>query len=172
MMDEKGRLFGKINLVDLLIIVVVIIVAAVVGVKFLGGGKSAINPSKTHITYTVLVENVQPAVYENIQAVLEEGPSTLMASGELLDGQVTAVTAVPHEESVTVSTTANAVVLPVGRGLLDLTFTIEANVVNPITTELGTQEVRIGKTHIVKTDTFELVNGTIMSCVWGEQSQG
>ena len=88
------------------------------------------------------------------------------------DGQVTAVTAVPHEESVTVSTTANAVVLPVGRGLLDLTFTIEANVVNPITTELGTQEVRIGKTHIVKTDTFELVNGTIMSCVWGEQSQG
>ena len=172
MMDEKGRLFGKINLVDLLIIVVVIIVAAVVGVKFLGGGESAINHSKTHITYTVLVENVQPAVYENIQAVLEEGPSTLMASGELLDGQVTAVTAVPHEESVTVSTTANAVVLPVGRGLLDLTFTIEANVVNPITTELGTQEVRIGKTHIVKTDTFELVNGTIMSCVWGEQSQG
>lgn len=172
MMDEKGRLFGKINLVDLLIIVVVIIVAAVVGVKFLGGGESAINPSKTHITYTVLVESVQPAVYENIQAVLEEGPSTLMASGELLDGQVTAVTAVPHEESVTVSTTANAVVLPVGRGLLDLTFTIEANVVNPITTELGTQEVRIGKTHIVKTDTFELVNGTIMSCVWGEQSQG
>ena len=78
----------------------------------------------------------------------------------------------PHEESVTVSTTANAVVLPVGRGLLDLTFTIEANVVNPITTELGTQEVRIGKTHIVKTDTFELANGTIMSCVWGEQSQG
>ena len=50
MMDEKGCLFGKINLVDLLIIVVVIIVAAVVGVKFLGGGKSAINPSKTHIT--------------------------------------------------------------------------------------------------------------------------
>ena len=40
--------------------------------------------------------------------------------------------------------------------------------VNVITTEIGTQEVRIGKTHIVKTDKFELANGTILSCVWEE----
>ena len=125
-----------------------------------GGGSTG-----THVEYTVLVENVEPEVYENIQ---EHIPSTLMASGELLNGQVTGVTAVEHEQRARLSDTGNALVLPIGDGKLDLTFTIECNVVNVITTEIGTQEVRIGKTHIVKTDKFELANGTILSCVWEE----
>ena len=33
MIDEKGRLFGKINIVDLLVILVVLIGAAVLAVK-------------------------------------------------------------------------------------------------------------------------------------------
>ena len=87
MIDEKGRLFGKINIVDLIVILVIVIAAVVVGMKFLGGsGNSVINPAKTHVTYQVLVEGVQPEVYENIQ---EHIPGTLMASGEFLDGQVT-----------------------------------------------------------------------------------
>ena len=162
MMDEKGRLFGKINIVDLLVILVIIVAAVV---KFLGGNNNAINPKTYKVTYTVLVENVEPEVYENIQ---EHIPSTLMASGELLNGQVTGVTAVEHEQRARLSDTGNALVLPIGDGKLDLTFTIECNVVNVITTEIGTQEVRIGKTHIVKTDKFELANGTILSCVWEE----
>ncbi len=40
--------------------------------------------------------------------------------------------------------------------------------VNPITTEIGTQEVRVGKTHTVKTDKFELMNGVILDCEWGD----
>ncbi len=162
MIDEKGRLFGKINIVDLLVILVVVIAAVVLGMKFLGGS-NAINPKTTKVTYTVLVENVHPSVYENIQ---EHIPSQLMASGELLNGQVVGVTAAPHEESVTMNTAGNAVVVPIGSGLLDLTFTIECHVVNPVTTEIGTQEVRIGKKHIVKTDKFELDQGVILSCVW------
>lgn len=163
MMNGKGKLFGKLNIVDLLVILVVIVGIIFVGIKFLGPKTGLGGGGGTHITYTVLVENVQPAVYENIQSYL---PSTLMASGELLNGQVTAVTAKPHEESVTVSASGNAVVVPVARGLLDLTFTIEADVVNRITTELGTQEVRIGKVHIVKSQDFELANGVILSCEW------
>ena len=31
MIDEKGRLFGKINIVDLLVIIVVVILAVVLG---------------------------------------------------------------------------------------------------------------------------------------------
>lgn len=168
MIDEKGRLFGKINIVDLLVILVILVAAVVLCVKFLGP-RAAVGGSapKTHVTYTVLVESVQPDVYENIQKYI---PSTLMASGELLDGQVTSVTAVPHEESITVSTTGNTILVPVSRGLLDLTFTVECNVVNPITTEIGTQEVRVGKTHILKTDKFELANGVILDCVWGDEA--
>ena len=38
MLDEKGRLFGKINIIDLLVVLLVLVVAAVVAIKLLGGG--------------------------------------------------------------------------------------------------------------------------------------
>ena len=170
MIDEKGRLFGKINIVDLLVILVILIGAAVVAVKFLGpGSTAAINPAKTHVTYQVLVEGVQPEVYENVQKHI---PGTLMASGEFLDGQVTAVTATPHASEASVSASGEMLLVPVDSDLVDLVFTIECNVVNPVTTEIGPQEVRIGKTHIVKTDKFELTNGVIIDCVWGDGTEG
>ena len=170
MIDEKGRLFGKINIVDLLVILVILIGAAVVAVKFLGpGSTAAINPTKTHVTYQVLVEGVQPEVYENVQKHI---PGTLMASGEFLDGQVTAVTATPHASEASVSASGDMLLVPVDSDLLDLVFTIECNVVNPVTTEIGPQEVRVGKTHIVKTDKFELSNGVILDCVWGDGTEG
>ena len=33
-----------------------------------------------------------------------------------------------------------------------------------LSSELGTQEIRVGKSHIVKTATFELEGGIITSC--------
>ena len=59
---------------------------------------------------------------------------------------------------------AKRLTFPVENDGLDLTFTIQANVVNAVTNEVGTQEVRIGKTHIVKTVHFELTNGIITTC--------
>ena len=48
MIDEKGRLFGKLNIVDLLVILVVLVAVVVLGVKFLGkDGGGGINPGKT-----------------------------------------------------------------------------------------------------------------------------
>ena len=171
MIDEKGRLFGKINIVDLIVILVIVIAAVVVGMKFLGGGnvKRAINPNKTPVRYTVLVEGVEPEVYENIQKYI---PGQLMASGELLDGYVTGVTPVEGRvHTATVNTADGTLEIPVNEGKLDLIFTIECNVVNSITTEIGTQEVRVGKIHTVKTDKFELTNGIILACSWGEDAE-
>ena len=141
MIDEKGRLFGKINIVDLLVILVVIIAAVVLGMKFLKPGGSSVAGGSA--------------------------ASTLMASGELLDGQVTGVEATPHADNVTVNTSGDTVAFTADKGLLDLTFTVECNVANPITTEIGTQEVRVGKSHILKTDKFEL-NGVVLDCTWTE----
>lgn len=169
MIDEKGRLFGKLNIVDLLVLLVIVIAAAVLGYKFLSPNSSvAVNPKTTHVTYKVLVESVQPEVYENIQQYI---PSTLMASGEMLDGQVVAVEAAPHTTNATVSASGDTVMISTDKGLLDLTFTIECNVVNTITTEIGTQEVRLGKSHIVKTDKFEMSTGTIIDCQWGDETE-
>lgn len=38
--DEKGKLFGKINIIDLLVIIVILVALAVVGVKVFGGDKA------------------------------------------------------------------------------------------------------------------------------------
>ncbi len=49
-------------------------------------------------------------------------------------------------------------------GAYNVVFTIEGTVKDNLTSELGTQEIRVGKTHIVKTTTFELEGGCIISC--------
>ena len=167
MIDEKGRLFGKINIVDLLVILVVLIAAVVLGLKFLKpnvtGGELETEDGLVPVTYTVLVENVRPEVYESVQKYI---PGTMMASGELLDGQIVDVDAATHYNDFLVETDDGAELIEVDQGRLDLTFTIQCNVANPITTLIGSQEVRVGKTHIVKTDKFEMV-GTILTCEWG-----
>ena len=71
-----------------------------------------------------------------------------------------------------INITDGTLTIPVEDGTVDLLFTIECNVVNPITTEIGTQEVRVGKTHIVKTDKIEMPTGVILDCVWGEDAAG
>lgn len=36
MIDEKGRLFGKVNIVDLIIVIIIIAAAAFIGMKLFG----------------------------------------------------------------------------------------------------------------------------------------
>lgn len=173
--DEKGKLFGKLNIIDLLVILLLIAAVALVGWKVLRRD-GASNASRTILTYTVLVENVDPEVYEGIQQyVLGESGigDQLMADGSMVDAYVTSVTAAPHDDGLTMTdVNGNQLTFPVENGGLDLTFTIQANVVNAVTNEVGTQEVRIGKTHIVKTVHFELTNGTITTCTWEPWSEG
>ena len=164
MFDEKGRLFGKINIIDLLVIVLIVIVAVVLAVKFLGPGNGLSAGQGVTVTYTVEVDGVKPEVYENIQQYIPG--DKLMASGEILDGRILAVTAEPHTLNASITTQDGALIVPLDAGLLDLTFTIESKVSNTITSEVGTQEVRVGKTHIVKSVHVELPNGIITSCDW------
>ena len=160
MIDEKGRIFGKLNIIDLLVILLVLLVGVFLVFKLIGrdGGSAA---AAGQITYTVKVEGVEPECYEAIRDAL---PAQLMASGEMLDGQVVEIQAVEHEATASINTTTGALSLPVDEDLLDLTFTITAAVSNSVTQEVGTQEVRIGKSHIVKTATFEFERGVILTC--------
>ena len=168
LVDERGKLFGKLNLIDLLVILLLIVAVALIGWK-VTRKDGASNASRTILTYTVEVEGVDQEVYEGIKAYVpgESGiGDQLMANGEMVDAYVTNVTAAPHEGGLTMTdVNGTTMTCPVeGDDTLDLTFTIQANVVNSVTNEVGTQEVRIGKSHIVKTVHFELNNGTITTC--------
>lgn len=168
MIDKQGKLFGKVNIIDLIAVILIVAVVALLGTKLLGGNDAGLAGEGQPVVYTVKVEGVDKEVYDFIQAQLEQGPSQLTASGEMLDAYVTAVdgTLVEEDEAV-LQQFASAGITGVEyaeAGTYDLVFTVEGTVKDNLTSELGTQEIRVGKSHIVKTTTFELENGTILSC--------
>lgn len=167
--DEKGKLFGKLNLIDLLVILILVAAILFLAVRFTRGSDADPIGSSTRLTYTVQVTSVTSDVYNEVQRQLAAagGRDQLMANGELVDGYVTGVTAAPH---INYQPDANGVVTSsVEQGdnaRLDLVFTVEANVPDPTVNAVGTQEVRVGKTHILKTTHFEFTYGSILTCDW------
>ena len=160
--DQKGKIFGKLNVIDLIVILLIIVVLALVGYKLVFSN-GAMSGGGQKIVYTVKVEGVEPEVYEFIQESL---PSQLMSSNEMLDAYVTAVegTLVDTYQMVWNSNTGSQELQRVSSGTYDMVFTIEGTIQNTVSSELGSQEIRVGKSHIVKTDLFELEHGVITSC--------
>lgn len=163
--DEKGKMFGKINVIDLLVLIAILFVCIILGGKFLGNNTNL--GGSTKLTYTVKIENVAEDVYLAIEKM--ELPDQLMAAGDLLNGKVISLSAEKSKHQV-LQVVPNAKGAPSSVTLTapdtyDLVFTIEAYVANDVKNELGTQEIRVGKTHIVKTQHFELEDGVITSCM-------
>ena len=152
LIDEKGRLFGKLNLIDLL--VVLLIVAAVLAVAWKLVGKKAaetIADNRYDAEYVVLVEDTP----ENVAAFAEtQIGQPLVNNGKILDAKITGVNTVPAEDGhvdlyVTVSGVA----------------TLSGNVYS-----VGPQEIRVGLEYILKTSEFELTG--ILSDLCAENSHG
>ena len=165
MIDKKGKIFGKLNIIDLIAILLIVAVLALIGYKLLVRSPGGLAGEGQAVVYTVEVKGVEPEVYEFIQKQL---PSQLMAANELLDASVTDVTATPVEhDTYAMMWNANLGVetlTQVDAGTYNRVFTIEGTVKDNLSSELGTQEIRVGKSHIVKTATFELEGGIITSC--------
>ena len=139
LVDEKGRLFGKINLIDLLVIVLVLAVVAAVGWKLVGKKAAAAVADNEHeLTFTVLFED-QPA--ELAQFAQTQVGRQLVNNAKLIPAEITGVSAstladeTRYDLYVTVKATA----------------TFSGNV-----WKVGSQEVRVGYEYILKTSEFEL----------------
>lgn len=169
--DRKGKLFGKLNIIDLIAIILIVAVIALVGYKLVSAGGGSGTGQK--VVYTVKVRGVEGEVYTSIK---EQLPSQLMAAEQMLDAYVTDVQATPVTEGTyTIKENADVGLTTLTHaypGTYDLIFTIEGTVKDDLTSELGTQEIRVGKTHIVKTTTFELENGIILTCERGGSAGG
>lgn len=165
LIDEKGRLFERVNIIDLIVLALILVVVVIVGMKLMGRSQGF--PSEgtsSELNYTVMVSRVPQKVYDAVVAEVAKGgdSATLMANGAMLAGSlVSDVSAVPHKEAVQCAD--GSIVLTEEPGNLDVTFHIRAVISNSITQAVGTQEVRVGKTHIVKTKTIELMNGVILA---------
>ena len=160
MEEKKAFRIGKFNIVDLIVVVLILAVAIFGAARLLNRGGSIEVPT-VDITYVVRVQNVATELYENSK---ENLPSPLMASGARLSGQIESVEMTPY-----------LVLGPDGEWYEDpdhvnLYFTCTATVPREdvMTTKVGEQEIRIGKTdYIMKSETVEFQNGTVVDVHWG-----
>ena len=88
-MEQKAKRIGKFNVIDIIAVILILAVLAFTGWKLAhrGSGQAA-ETAMTKVTYTVKVEGVPAELYENC---LDHLPSPLMASGELVGGQIESV---------------------------------------------------------------------------------
>ncbi|MBQ5749156.1 MAG: DUF4330 domain-containing protein [Oscillospiraceae bacterium] len=137
--DEKGRLFGKVNLIDLAVILVIVLAAAALIWK-LGGDKAAaaITAEPTRVNYTVLCQDVPTEVCEFAETQIGKN---LVNSGKVLDAQLVETSFAATDEE----------------GLQNLYLTVDgaASFAGEVYT-VGPQDVRVGYEYIFKTSEFEL----------------
>ena len=131
--DEKGRLFGKLNLIDLLVIILLIAAVAAVAWKLVGK-KAAETVADTGRT----IEDVNREAAEFASTQIGK---SLVNNSKVVDAAITDAAVTDRADSAHV----------------DLAMTIEGrgqftgNVY-----KVGAQEVRVGYEYIVKTSEFEL----------------
>lgn len=156
-MEQKTK--RKFNVIDIIVVILIIAALVFIGYKYMHRGGSAGNT--VHISYTVRCEDVPKAVYESSKKHL---PSQLMASGTLYDGSIKSVKETPY---YTLAGNGKWVEDP---DHVTLLFDVECNVPNTgsaLTTKVGDQEVRVGKSdYILKSEYIEFDDCTITSVTW------
>lgn len=151
--DEKGKLFGIVNLIDLLVVLVLIAIVAAVGWKMVGSKVSdAVESTAPVYRYEVLCKEVDLDTCEFASTHLG---GQLLNNAGLLNGYVTACEVEPNYVAG-IDSEGNPVLVE-NPEFHNLRFTIETSVsVSANAIAVGTQELRVGKSHIVKTTELEV----------------
>lgn len=160
--EETKTRKTKFNLVDAVVVLILVLVIAAVAWKLIGAKAAAdaeaaardtsVYDTSEHVKYTVECPDVLASVAD---AAKECEQLQLMTNGKPADGFVTGMVFTPNQETVIAPDGSQVSVEDPTTGTA--TFTIEA--VEDLEDGIysaGGQELRIGKTYIVKTYDFEI----------------
>lgn len=165
LVNEKGKLFGIINVVDLLILLAVIVVIGAIATQIFGNKvQEAISPQVDCIAEVTII-GTPPRILREIERQDLVG-ERLVSGNEFLSATVEDVII---EDYVVQAVTADGVIVDAtDPSKKDVTFRIKTTVSQGTPSpKIGSQELRAGKTFIVKTQTFEC-SGTIRYVQIGE----
>lgn len=159
---KDGKLFGKINIIDLLVVLLVVAAAVFLALRLSNRNSSPSSPvpSVSRIRYVVKVSRVDPELYEAAKARIDDGETQLVAGEQLIDGNIVAIRAVQQHSTLT--TDDGRFVEAEDPIYLNVYITVEAAVTNPVTNLVVTQETRVGSANTVKTLGVQF-NGTVIS---------
>ncbi len=164
--NEKGKLFGIINIVDLLALLLIAFVVFAVAWKVFGDRIAADNEAKreqaeldaqiasrVHVTYTVRCSTLRSVYYDQLR---EFGfPQQLAVNNGPVDAAYIVDAYTEPTEGIAYNDEGEYVQGEYG-DRVDVVVTIEADVPPTPFIKVGTQELRVGKSHIVKTQFWEI----------------
>lgn len=151
--DDKGKLFGIINVVDLVVLILVIAIAGGIGYRVVSPKLNANNESplsdKKEIYVTLYSSLVVPEVAQSLKA-----GDKLVANNQFTNAEIVSVESKPADY-VSTDADGNAVLSehPLWQ---DITVVVK-DTVNPssVILKAGGQETRVGYSFILKTQTVE-----------------
>ena len=150
--NNKGKLFGLINIVDLLVLLALL--AAVGGLFWKGAGPTiAGSEAKIKLAFDVRVRGVHGRMEEEIRGSLEKETRVIAGNDVVPDAHVTGVKFEPYIQQVT--TAEGRLVDAMDPTRKDAIFTVEAVVKKAQVNKVGPQEVRAGLGYYLKTRLIE-----------------
>lgn len=159
-LDEKGRLFGKINIVDFLVLLALILAVLAIAVTLLADPiREAVAPTTT-MTTTLRIRGASSFLQEEMNSIQLVGEE-LIAGNDYVGAYITDIYSVPYVNQVV--TDDGQILDATDPTKVDYIITLESQIAtNTAILKIGTQEVRAGRTFLLKTRTFEM-NANVQS---------
>lgn len=153
--DEKGKLFGLVNIVDLMVLVAVLAATAAIGVKLFAAPIAEYVAPSVPMTTVFRVRGASDLLVNEINRNPLEGKK-LVAGTEFIDAEV--LSCEIEDYVVQVMTDDGRIVDATDPTKKDIVITVVSTVARGTATpKIGNQEVRAGRTFIFKTVDFEMI---------------
>lgn len=151
LIDEKGRLFGKLNLIDLVVVLLIILLAGAVGYKVLSP-KVATSPTAQGDVTVLLKSTFRTA---SVAQSVTKGQKLVFGTDYIPNATITDVKAVPADYTTTDA--QGKVHIEKHPTSKDLYITVKAKInTNAPILKIGSQELCTGKKFTLKTQTIEI----------------
>lgn len=154
LVDEKGKLFGKINVVDLIVLVIILGIVGAVGYRLTSsrvnvGGENPVTAEDQYCYVTLYSSLVVPEISQSLNV-----GDKLVANSKYTDAEIVSIDEKP---AAYVATNAEGeAVLSEHPIWKDVTVVVKEKV-DPtnVILKVGNQEARVGYSYILKTQTVE-----------------
>lgn len=155
LLDEKGKLFGLINIVDLAALIVVVLCVAGVAWKLFSPAVTKVVAPESPLTIVFRVRGASPQLVNEINRNPLDGKK-LVAGNGYVDARITKFEIVPYV--VQVPTAAGPIVDSSDPSKRDILITVTTTASrDSAVIKVANQEIRAGRTFILKTQDFETI---------------
>ncbi len=152
--DEKGKLFGKVNVVDLIVLIIIIGIIGAVGYRLTSsrvnvGGGNPVNTEDQYCYVTLYSSLVVPEISQSLSV-----GDKLVANSKFTDAEIVSIEEKPAAYVAT-NDKGEAVLSehPIWK---DVTVVVKEKIdPTSVILKVGNQEARVGYSFILKTQTVE-----------------